>query len=257
MNRRSFAGNPSTRDKFGIAIMNARRSLKLSQDEFVDYLYTRSNGSITLSKSAIESYETGCRMPKMDLGIEIAKTLGLSIDEIYGIEASMDPPSEPESPVEIEAEGFTLPQIGKAISVKLYKYFDKMPVYVISSTKAIPSGWAILNASAKVLVFSNATYKIDSKVNNQITLYDTKPIFAMTISGEKLVPMNMDQLMKCNDAVYVSYLSDNTSITSVYNGWYRRDKTGLFLVSRATGAVLPCEGIGLTYNAYKIPGAAF
>lgn len=255
MNRKSFQENPNTKDNFAIAFQNARVMLGLSQTEFVKYLYDRSNGRITISKSAIESYETGARLPKLDLCAEMSKILGISLDVVYGLDNNMQQPSGPDVPTEIESERFTMPQVGKPISVKLYKYFDKLPVYVMSNTDAIPSGWALLNAKRKILVFSNATYDINTRVYDYITLYDTKPSFAMTTSGEKLVPMNLSQLMDCQESVWVTYLTNNTSISCVYDGWYQKDKTGLFLINMGTGAVLPYEGLGVTYNAYKIPGA--
>lgn len=60
-------------NRFGVILRNERKRLKMTEDEFSDY--------IGITKDALERYETGRSIPSINVALPIAIQLGVSIDQ--------------------------------------------------------------------------------------------------------------------------------------------------------------------------------
>lgn len=232
----------------GRQIQDVRNKLEMTQIQFCKYLKDMTNGNVNLALTTLSAYENGRRIPPIDVLVAISRCTNTSLDVLCGTDFA----KEYRNQTETEKDGaIKIAGYGKKISMNNLVHYHKQPVYVISKNFLFPSAWGLVDYDRNIIIFNDEAYPI----NSQMEFYEHLPIDATFASGNTLQPLTYKQMMNAEETFWIEMLNCHEFVKGHYNGWYKHNEDKTMLINIANSLTLQYAGIGVSYNAFRIPDA--
>lgn len=219
-------------------IATARHERNLSQADLAMLISEVSHRDTPLTVASVSSWESGRRMPSIEMFVALEKVLGIKKEYLQGLTNSKDGSTEEEitqSPV---------------ITKDMLPDYHEKPIYVEFNNYTHADQWGIYDNHRKVIVFTKGCLNIsDPSIKRFLSM-------EQHYYGENIVyakkPLTLHKLLQFKFPVYVEMKTNDAFIQGRYNGWYKHNEDHSALVN-SIGLVLPYEGVDISYDAYGSP----
>lgn len=195
-----------------------------------------------LQFSAASAWETGRRPVPEDYVPVLAQVFGVTQGYLYGF--TDDPNEEADEPKQYDDPD-------RRIEVpfdSLYK-FHNMPIYVVFPYHDHEDAWSIYDDDLKRFVFRTYVLRLTKQNASRMKFYRDAPTFENNSPNWTKTTLSMKEMLSAK-RVYISMINSDQAIKAKYDGWYRHNEDGTYLIKAGTGLVLPYEGLNITFAAY-------
>ena len=239
-------------------ILSVRRNEQnVSQAEVVEalreYMFSEEWGDKkkpTLNNSSVSAWETGKRAVPAKYIKPLCDILDATEGYLRGF--TDNPHEETLMPIISETSKDVILKKTMVAREKLYLY-DKQPLYIVSKSLSLPSGWGIFDSARNRIVLYNQILSLNNWTNlDDLEFYAAIPYFAdnTPLSTKQKYPLSPSDIFE-RDRMYISMKTPDEALRNEYNGWYRHNENRSGLINEANGLVLPYSGIDVSFFAYK------
>lgn len=232
----------------GNIIKQLRTSRKLTQRDFAYEFSDFMQRSKTYKIPTISSWEVGRKFPPSNVLKGLSDFFGVSVEYLLGRESKSGP-----QVIGKEAEAISQKLKTTRINPTDLPDYHEHPVFLIFEDHILKDQWALVDAKRKQFIRTSGEVVPFKEINNHgIECHIIQPFGGIekNARSEKR-NMTIDKVIT-EKRVWVEMLTYDDFVRGRYNGWFYINKSKTCLVN-ARGDILPFEGLGSSYCAYRTP----